>query len=307
MRITSKRVLATGAAAVTLTLGLTGLNAGGATSSGTTPTCAPSGSFASLTVVAVTSDKKLLCFNETSPSQVRTATISGIPAGEEVLGIDYRAKNAKLYAVTRDVDNVGRAYTADPSTGVATLAFTITGSPLTGRSFGVDFNPAADRLRVISDTGQNLRIVPEGAATGVTGAATIDGGLKYGAVAASNVIGAAYTNNDNDGNGTTPTGSTGTTLYDIDTDKDQLVIQAPPNDGTLVAIGPLGVNTTNVVGFDMHSTIRNNTTTDIRALAVLTVGSSVGLYRITPFSGKAQLRGALPANVTDIAIPLNQL
>ena len=28
--------------------------------------------------------------------------------------------------------------------------------PLMGTSFGVDFNPAADRLRIVSDLGQNL-------------------------------------------------------------------------------------------------------------------------------------------------------
>ncbi len=36
---------------------------------------------------------------------------------------------------------------------------------LSGTEFGIDFNPLADRLRVVSDTGQNLRIDVDSGAT----------------------------------------------------------------------------------------------------------------------------------------------
>ena len=56
---------------------------------------------------------------------------------------------------------------------------------LTGSQFGVDFNPVADRLRVISDSGLNLRINAD------TGATTTDGAINR-AGAAPMVAGGAY-------------------------------------------------------------------------------------------------------------------
>jgi hypothetical protein len=69
-----------------------------------------------------------------------------------LIGIDYRVQNGKLYGV----GNAGGIYILDPQTAVATLDSQLTFPP-SANSFGVDFNPAADRLRVVSDTGQNLR------------------------------------------------------------------------------------------------------------------------------------------------------
>ena len=40
--------------------------------------------------------------------------------------------------------------------------------------FGFDFNPAADRIRVVSNTGQNLRLHPDTGAV-VDGDATVEG------------------------------------------------------------------------------------------------------------------------------------
>ena len=40
-------------------------------------------------------------------------------------------------------------------------------------------------------------------------------------------------------------------LYGIDSQTDTLVIQNPPNNGTLVPVGALGVNTNDEVGFDI--------------------------------------------------------
>ena len=46
---------------------------------------------------------------------------------------------------------------------------------LSGTAFGFDFNPTVDRIRVVSDTGQNLRLNPD------TGAvAAVDGALNQG-------------------------------------------------------------------------------------------------------------------------------
>jgi hypothetical protein len=70
-------------------------------------------------------------------------------------------------------------------------------------------------------------------------------------VTATGITGAAYTNNDNDP-------ATATTLYDIDHKRDELVVQNPPNDGTLVTPVPLGKETGRKVGFDIRTTSRGD-------------------------------------------------
>jgi hypothetical protein len=117
---------------------------------------------------------------------------------------------------------------------------------LSGTSFGFDFNPTVDRIRIISDTGQNLRAHPVTGAIAATDTALsfAPGDINAGTVASA--IGAAYTNPDNNP-------ATGTTLYDIDSALDILVSQNPPNGGVLNTIGNLGVNVNDVAGFDISS------------------------------------------------------
>ena len=103
-------------------------------------------------------------------------------------------------------------------------------SPPWKAAFGVDFNPQADRIRVVSDAGQNRRINP------YTGVAVNYGPLAYAATDQNagqtpNVVGAAYVNN-------VPRAPS-TALYDIDSILDMVVPQTPPNDGTLNTVGPL--------------------------------------------------------------------
>ena len=133
-----------------------------------------------------------------------------------LIGIDFRVQGGKLYGV----GNGGGVYTMDPETAQATF---VNALPYTGRTgIGVDFNPAANQRDDSSDTGQNLAHNVE--AGGVTAA---NGALTYlvppaTSVPALGVTAAAYTNNDlNQPN-------TGTTLFDLDTTMDQIVIQSPP-------------------------------------------------------------------------------
>ena len=176
--------------------------------------------------------------------------------------------NGALYAVTKGAGNAGRVYTINPATGRATLAFALvapgrttaggaaTPIALSGTQFGVDFNPAADALRIVSNTGQNLRALPSDRVAAMVqrfaGDTFTDGALSYSPIAASprpvetGVNSAAYTNNDTD-----PT--TATALYDIDaaTQRD-LVLQNPPNDGTLAKVADLDLGTRQVQGFDIR-------------------------------------------------------
>lgn len=107
-----------------------------------------------LKVVGLTSDQRLVCFFENSPERAfKLGTVSGLIGGDTALvGIDYRVQDGQLYGV----GNAGGVYMLNTGNAAATLVNRLT-APLTGTSFGVDFNPAADRLRIIGDDGQNLR------------------------------------------------------------------------------------------------------------------------------------------------------
>ena len=124
--------------------------------------------------------------------------ITGLTGDTMLVGIDFRVQDKALYGVGDE----GGVYTLSAK-AKATKVSQLTVA-LSGTKFGVDFNPAADRLRVVSDNGQNLRhdVNPGGATI-------VDGTLTYppATTPASGVSGAAYTNNDLDA-------ATATTLFD---------------------------------------------------------------------------------------------
>ena len=137
----------------------------------------------SLQVVGLTSDQRLVCFNEFSPGSPTTiGFVSGLFTDTTLVGIDFRVQDRKLYGV----GNAGGVYVLDTSTGTATLVNRLSVA-LSGTSFGVDFNPAADRLRIVSNTGQNLRHNVNAGGVTVT-----DAPLNYAGVTASGIVGSAY-------------------------------------------------------------------------------------------------------------------
>jgi hypothetical protein len=209
--------------------------------------------------------------------------------------MDFRVQDGLLYGV----GNGGGIYTLDTHTAVATQVPKLTVS-LEGDFFGVDFNPAANALRIISNTGQNLRLPFAGPLAGQT---QTDTPLNYPGPPAINpatgLTGAAYTNNDLDPN-------TGTTLFDIDTSLNQVVIQSPPNTGSLVATGLLTVDPDTPVGFDIYTSLSDGVATTNRGFASLVVGGVTGFYRINFLTGQAILIDYFYDEVIDIAIPLNQ-
>ncbi len=252
----------------------------------------------SLQVVGLTSDNRLICFNEFSPQEARNINfVSNLSGGDTALiGVDFRVQNGLLYGV----GNAGGVYVIDTSNAVATLVNRLSVALDGSASYGVDFNPPADRLRITSSQGQNLRHNVN--AGGVT---VVDGALNYTpGVTALGIAGSAYTNNDLDA-------STATTLYAFDSMLDQIAIQSPPNAGTLAATGKLTLDSGIVAGFDIYSTVRGGVTVEVQSLASFTASGSAGpaLYSVKLPTGKATSRGGFSAQnmVTDIAIPLNQL
>ena len=250
-----------------------------------------------LTILALTADQRLLRFRECHPMRARDiGIVYGLQAPDTMLvGIDFRVQDGQLYGV----GNGGGIYTINTTTAMATLISSLTVS-LAGDFFGVDFNPAANALRIISNTGQNLRQPFAGPLAGQT---QTDATLNYpgppAVSPATGLAGAAYTNNDLDPN-------TGTTLFDIDTSLNQVVIQSPPNAGSLVPTGMLTVDTDTPIGFDIYTTLQNGVAINNSGFASLVVGGVPGFYRVNFPTGQAFLIDYFRDLVIDIAIPLNQ-
>ncbi|MNK35325.1 hypothetical protein D3C87_538480 [compost metagenome] len=209
---------------------------------------------------AISANNELLIFNHTSatPTAV-TKLITGIQAGESILGLDMRPKNGQLYAL----GSSSRIYTINASSGVAAVVGGQLTTSLTGSQFGFDFNPLADRIRIVSNLGQNLRINPDDASLNVDAPITLLNAA---------ISGAAYTNNF--------AGTATTVLFDIDASTDRLYRQDPPNNGVLVDIGPLGINIENTNGFDIGGTSGI-------AYGIFTVGTTQRIYTVNLTTGAA--------------------
>lgn len=183
-----------------------------------------------VTLTGLTDNNTLLLFDSATPSDATSVQVTGVTG--QLLGIDLRPANNLIYGLT-DTNNI---YTINPFSGAATFVSTLS-TPFSGDSFsGVDFNPVVDRLRVVGSNDQNFRVNVD------TGATLVDGALNPGNPF---ITAAAYTNADNDP-------ATPTVLYTIDFLSEQLSIQNPPNAGTQVSVGSLGVTINDPrVGFDI--------------------------------------------------------
>lgn len=256
-----------------------------------------------LKVIGLTDDGRLVSFRSDKPGRSQEiGFVTGLVGNDVALvGIDFRVADGKLYGVS----NGGGVYTIDRRSGVASFVNSLTVA-LTGAFFGVDFNPALDRLRIVSDAGQNLsHNVNAGGTTAAQTMLNTTGPTCPPALPPPTVLGvsgAAYTSNDNEP--ANPT--TNTTLFDINTMSDQVVIQSPPGLGILVATGSLGVDAGPRVGFDIYSSLVGGVSVQNRAFASLVVGGVYGFYQINPLTGAAKRVGKFSERVVDIAVRLNQ-
>ncbi|MET7746707.1 DUF4394 domain-containing protein [Streptomyces sp. NPDC005385] len=244
--------------------------------------------------VGLTTDQRLVEFDVNRPGGARPlGNVSGLTGDTRLVGIDFRVQNGKLYGV----GNEGGVYTLNRAARVVKVSqLTVA---LSGTTFGVDFNPVANRLRIISDTGQNLRHNIDDPAAPLT--TTVDGTLTNPTMpptTALGVTGAAYTNNDLEA-------ATATSLFDLDTMADRISLQSPANAGTLAPTGNLGVNAGLDAGFDIYY---NSKTGMNHGFAAIGTPSAYRLYAVNLLTGKAADKGAFPKKyqVADIALPLNQ-
>jgi hypothetical protein len=195
-----------------------------------------SGALHAETAFALNGRNQLIRFDTNTPAFTDSAVnIRGLQPGEGLLAIDFRPANGMLYGL----GSHSRLYVIDLTTGLASpIGNAPFSPPLEGTEFGFDFNPTVDRIRVISNTGQNLRLHPD------TGAvAAVDGRLNSDPIAPYKAVGAAYTNS--------VAGATSTTLYVLDAELRALLTQNPPNDGKLNLVGMAPIDLSEVAGFDI--------------------------------------------------------
>jgi hypothetical protein len=237
-------------------------------------------------LVAVADGGRLISFRASDPANLLSSTmISGLNVGASLVGIDYRPATRQLYGLSSD----SRLYTLSMVSGKATEVGMLN-VPLMGSFFGMDFNPTVDRLRVVSDTGQNLRINPDNAVVATNLSPGGDLPLNYSGTPAKGIVAAAYTNNVAD--------AKTTTLYVIDSLLDLLVIQGPmppvqgPNQGALAVVGPIGFNATPRTGFDISGAT---------GLAYVSSGNNLWTIDLTLASAPKLLGPIAPGRGLEIA------
>ncbi len=250
------------------------------------------GSAGAVALTGLANGNTLVFFDSATPGSVTTIGVTGT---NNLLGIDYRPATGQLYGLS----STG-VFTIDPSSGNATLVNNIGTTFTGGTASGVDFNPTADALRITGANGQNLRIP-----TGGTGTPVTDGNLAYAAGDPNagfspSITASAYTNSF----AGAPAGRT-TQLFNIDANLDVLVLQDPPNNGTLTTVGSLGVNVGSVGGFDIFSP-SNGVNTAFAAFA-LNGSTAASLYTIDLGTGAATSLGQIGTgagyNLTGLAAP----
>ncbi len=230
-------------------------------------------------LAALTGDDTITMIDTATQKAGKGMKVTGIKG--KIAGIDVRPADGMLYALATD----GTIYTVDKA-GKATMKSKMDTVLAASAMATVDFNPAADRLRVIGSDGTNLRVNVD------DGKVITDGKLKFAETdmhkgEAPMIVAGAYTNSVK--------GTKETVLYDIDGKIGGLIKQAPPNDGVLGAVGKLGVMP-KTVAFDIEPGADGSNTGWLVA--------DGALHKVDLATGKASMVGkvtGLNAPVRDVA------
>ena len=151
----------------------------------------------------------------------------------------------------------------------------------------IDFNPVADKLRMLAADGTNFRVNVE------TGEVVVDGTVAYAADGpyagkTAAVRAGAYTN--------AYAGTKATALYTLDLATGNLMLQNPPNDGVQQAVGMVAEGL-KMTAMDIVSDGKDGNT------AYLLTGKT--LHTLDLASGKPPTLGdiaGLPDGIIDIAV-----
>ena len=239
----------------------------------------------------------LFRFDTATPATLSTPIpVTGLDATFNLVGIDFRPATGELYGFAVSGANT-RLYTIDLAGAATPVGPAVIVDGIAGANkFGVDFNPVADRLRVVTDLTSdgpaplsnvnNFRINPN------TGALVeVDDDLDFAGVPGeAPEVTVAYTNND------TST-ATGTTLFGITTGGNSLVTNggAAPDFAVLAGVGPLNVVTvSNNAGLDIFSPANT-------AVAILDTAAGSQLFTVNLANGAATLVGLVGDGTVEFA------
>jgi hypothetical protein len=220
-----------------------------------------------------------------------TLAVTGVTVGTTLTGLDVRNATGMPYVLGSDgqLYVLGAPKAATPTTVPAEKVGTPIAGAATEGDAGFDVNPAVDRLRILGGAG-NLRANPNtGTAVDVDLVAEgvqADGDLAYAEGDVNqgqdpSVFAGAYTNAPRGGV------AASTQLFDIESGVDVLVLQNPPNDGTLVTVGPLGA----AIGTDGGFDVQTGTGT---AYLAATVGEAMEIRTVDLATGATTLVGTAP-------------
>ncbi len=234
-------------------------------------------------VAALVGNDTIAIVDVAAKKATKSMKVTGLTGA--LVGIDVRPSDGMLYGLVADGTVVTIAM--DGKATVKSRLDTMLGAGIAGT---VDFNPVADRLRVIGADGMNLRANVD------DGKVTTDGALKYADTdmhkgEKPNIVAGAYINSFK--------GAKETVLYDIDATIGGLIKQAPPNDGILNAVGKLGVKA-DKAAFDIASDGKGGNAAwlmsgDTLYTVDLATGKATETAKITGVSGAVRDIAVLPA------------
>ncbi|HEX7166632.1 MAG TPA: DUF4394 domain-containing protein [Acidimicrobiales bacterium] len=183
-------------------------------------------------VVASTADNKVTVFDtEFAGDASDLFPFTGIGEGESIVGLDYSVQDDVVYVLTRE-GSVGRLYAVDLDLAAERVGGEVNNINLTGTTFGVDWDPVDEVVRIVSNANENITVNPD------TGASTAGPALN----GHTTITAIAYSNNNAD--------ATSSTLWAVDGGEDTVgtINEAT---GTYTAIGDLGIDVGTVNGFDI--------------------------------------------------------
>jgi hypothetical protein len=197
-----------------------------------------------LDLAGLSNRNEIVLFSDMGPGKARALAITGVTG--KIIGIDVRPADGLLYALGTD----STLYTINTQTGAATQKAKLSVPIDSVDHIIVDFNPQADRMRIVGSTGQSLRVNVD------TGQTIVDGKLAYragdrNAGKAFGIYAGAYINSFK--------GATQTQLFEIDSKNGTYVVQDPPNDGVLRTVGMTGLPANTIVeGMDIYTDAKDN-------------------------------------------------
>ncbi|WP_339906061.1 DUF4394 domain-containing protein [Pseudomonas guineae] len=238
------------------------------------------GTASAATLLALGADGQLFKIDSASQKVIATMPAS---SPSPLRGIDVRPANGMLYALGGD----NQLYTLDLTTGAASKVASLNKQlPGSGQAV-IDFNPVADKMRMLAADGTNFRVNVD------TGEVTVDGSVAHAADGAyagksAQVVAGAYTNSY--------AGTQATSLYNVDLASSSLMLQNPPNDGVQQVVGMVADGLKHAA-MDIASDGKGDNT------AYLLTGTT--LHTVDLASGKPMTLGDvadLPGNIIDIAV-----